>query len=120
MAPGWKKRQTKREAEAAAAERIDPVSEVALILIDLGWVASGKTTAEVVRFPAAEGGHRDALFGSRRRFTLPRTPRICTVGGRTTCFYRLGGDLAPIDFLTVRTKDLDEVRRIALGTEVHA
>ena len=34
-----------------------------------------------------EAGGKLVTFGGRRRFVLPGTPRICTVGKRTTCFY---------------------------------
>jgi hypothetical protein len=104
MAVGWKARARKREK----ADRPDCMMEAIALLLSLGWTTAGKTPREEKRF-----GDKIVEMGERRRFILPYTPRCCTVGRKTTCFYRVDGNMQPIDHMNVHTKDLDEVRRIA-------
>jgi hypothetical protein len=111
MAPGWKARMRKRES----ALKGDPLTEAVMLLLSLGWEPAGRTTTEIVKHRSADGTDKKVAVGQRRRFILPRTPRICTVGGRTTCFYMLDHDRAPIDFMNIPTKSLDEIKRIAIA-----
>lgn len=119
MAPGYKARQRAREKAWKAEEKMDPLTETVMLLLSMGWETAGMTSQETKSFPSKSrpGETTTVIMGGRRRFILPKTPRICTVGGKTTCFYKLDGDLKPIDLMTVPTKDLDEVRRIAEGIQ---
>ena len=99
--PGWKARMKKREKAA----RVDPVEQAIFFLLGKGWRPGGKTSEAQV----PKGSGKVITFGRRRRFLLPNTPRICTVGKRTTCFYSLDADRNPIDFVNVPTSDMDAV-----------
>lgn len=105
--PGWKARQRKREKAA----RVDPMEEVIFFLLQKGWQPAGRTSDA----PVACGG-KLVTFGGRRRFVLPGTPRICTVGKRTTCFYYIDDERKPIDFVTITTSDMEAVQAAALGS----
>ena len=117
MAPGWKARQTKREK----ASRPDPLEDAVFVLLAAGWQVAGKTSEEMVRFPTKDtpvgnhgaSGGKLVTFGGRRRFVLPKTPRVCTVGKRTVCFYVLDDNRKPVNFTALSTKDLDAVRTTA-------
>lgn len=108
MAAGYRQRMAKR----AKAAKPDHLTEAIMLLVGLGWKPAGKTMKATARF-----GSHEVVLGERRRFLLPHTPRLVTVGKVTTCFYRVDGDLRPIDQMNVPTKDLAEVRRIAIGSE---
>lgn len=113
MAPGWRARQRKRQTAA----RPDPAAEAIMLLLSLGWQPSGMTSPEARKY-----GDKVVQFGQRRRFVLPHTPHICTVGGRSTCFYTMDGNLQPIDFMTVPTNDLCRINLVALhkfGSDHH-
>jgi hypothetical protein len=106
MARGWKARQKER----VKANKPDPLMEAIALLLSLGWTTAGRTARETRRY-----GSHDVEVGDRRRFVLPYTPRVCTIGRDKTCFYRVGGNMQPIDHMTVPTKDLKEVERVAKG-----
>jgi hypothetical protein len=110
MAQGWKSRQKARD-KVLQADKPDIAAAAAMVLIELGWEPAGKTSTETVH---TDNGGAYSL-GGRNRFKLPGSPRLCTIGKRTTCFYKLDGNLAPIDMMNVATKDLGEVRRVAVG-----
>lgn len=97
------------------------MQEIIFLLLEKGWQPAGRTSEETVRLPTKDapltdgtkGGGKLVTFGGRRRFILPGTPRICTVGKRTTCFYQLNDDRKPADFITLATADVGAVERAA-------
>lgn len=88
------------------------MEEIIAILIENGFEPYGATELAHIRIPTMRapvfggiGGELRTL-GGRQRFK--KGERRCTVGKRTTCFYRVKGRETS-DFVNIPTKNVDAI-----------
>jgi hypothetical protein len=98
----------------AKSRKPDPVPLVVDALLAAGFVAAGHTDTQQVRIPTARSpvfgaaGGELATFGGRARYRHPNGIR-CTVGPRSTNFYRVERNEAA-GLRGFETTDLDGIR----------
>lgn len=87
---------------------------VIAILIQSGWESHGQTETQVYRVGTADCpvyrgiGGQVKNSGGRMRFR--KGNRRCTVGARTTCFYRLDEQKRICESVNLKTNHIQEIR----------